>query len=375
MQTFEDSVNKIWSNFMKNLLSFACVAVCLCGVVFQQSYSEAAATNNHRHAHFASKEVSAEEINKILTYADAELDSASTFLTGLDDIELILAQEDVIYALKNNNKVESRFRQLKLPTKIATLLKKAYKATRATNGAGVEHKADVARLLVTVHGIWSDEDALQKLNYERWSDELFDDINAGSSKHLLQNKITEIARDKKVEDKNNASNKMAIAVNSAAAHPHDIDNFRNVTKTESKTKRRVLNTKNRSSKAESSKAQEPAKFVPRKKTRKSNTSDAAISTEKTAKKAFQLREKKVATTKTSNVESSTAAKPRRRQAQTEIASEAQPSLVLDRPKPAKNVDSEGRKPRTEKTTLSLSRDNEKAAQKNDSSSTGAVRSN
>lgn len=374
MQTFGDLVNKIWSNFMKNLLSFACFAACLCSVVFQQSYSEAAATNNHGHTHFASKEVSAEEINKILTYADAELDSASTFLTGLDDIELILAQEDVVYALKNSNKVESRFRQLKLPTKMATLLKKAYKATRATNGAGVEYKADVARLLVTVHGIWSDEDALQKLNYERWSDELFDEINAGLNKHALQGKIIELASDKKVADKNIASDKTVVTDTAAVRHPHNIDNYRNVTKKEGKTKRRVLNTKNSPSKAEASKAQEPAKFVARKKARKSNTSDATIPTEKTTKKAFQLREQKVATTKASNVESSAVAKPRRRQSQTEAVSEAQPSLALDRPKPAKVVDSEARKPRTEKATSSLSRDNEKAAPKNDSSSTGAVRS-
>lgn len=116
------------------------------------------------------------DITSILNYADAELEGSATFLTGLDDIRLIVAQKDVAKALQTNNKVESQVRRLKLPPRVAALMKKAYRATRKTENPGFDHKEEVAKLLVEVYGVWSDEDALQKLNFERWSDQIFDEI-------------------------------------------------------------------------------------------------------------------------------------------------------------------------------------------------------
>lgn len=121
------------------------------------------------------------DVASILNYADAELEDSATFLTGLDDIRLVVGQHDVAKALKTNNKVESQVRKLKLPSKVAGLMKKAFKATRKADGVGAEHKEEVAKLLVEVYGVWSDEDALQKLNFERWSDQIFDEMNIDRS--------------------------------------------------------------------------------------------------------------------------------------------------------------------------------------------------
>ncbi len=172
-----------WAGFMKKILSISGLAFCLSSFSSHKTFATDAAD-------LKSGAVTISDIKSILTYADAELSTASTFARGLDDLGLVLAQHEVINALKTNNKVASEVRQLKLPGTIANLLKKAYKATRTSTGAGAQYKAEVAQMLVAVYAIWSDEDLLQKLNFERWSDELFDELDRGRARDGKQQEST-----------------------------------------------------------------------------------------------------------------------------------------------------------------------------------------
>ena len=121
------------------------------------------------------EEISINEAVKILEFADTELETSENFLTGLLDIGLIIKIEEVSQSLKNSNKVSSEIRGHKFASKIANLLKKAYRKTRCTDSPGFAFKEEVATLLSLAYEKWSEEDPLRD-NLKNWMKQISEEL-------------------------------------------------------------------------------------------------------------------------------------------------------------------------------------------------------
>lgn len=164
------------------------LAVLFLGLNSTECYLSADSGKNNQ------EEISISEATKILEFADTELETPENFLTGLLDIGLIIKIEEVGKALKNSSKVSSEIRGLKLSSKIANLLKKAYRKTRTSDAPGFAFKEEVATLLGLAYDKWSEEDPLRD-NFKNWTKqilgELEKEIAVQAAKESSASKIAE----------------------------------------------------------------------------------------------------------------------------------------------------------------------------------------
>ncbi len=140
-----------------------------------------------------SDEITIHEASKVLEFAHIELDTPQNFMTGVISIGLIMKIEEVAQALKNNNKVSSEIRKLKFPTKIANLLKKAYRESRKQGSPGFGFKEHVGTLLGFAYEKWAEDDPLRE-NFKNWAKQISDELD--------KEKAPQISQDPKSNDVN-----------------------------------------------------------------------------------------------------------------------------------------------------------------------------
>jgi len=122
--------------------------------------------------------VTRQDIVQMLEFVKLAIKDAASFEQAIVDLELVLAQKNVIKALQSDNEHKSNLRYLNLPKQISDLLEKIFEATRKEGLPGFEHKLAVAKLLVSVHSLLPKTAELQRHNLETKSNLLFDEVYA-----------------------------------------------------------------------------------------------------------------------------------------------------------------------------------------------------